>query len=76
MATNIRKEDSMKQNVIVIDDARSELRKQLILAATIGYCANPECICTDYTPLANMVVGTTNAILQELENQRKKQSNG
>lgn len=76
MATNIRKEDSMKQNVIVIDTPASKFRKQLILAATIGYCANPECICTDYTPLANMVVGTTNAILQELENQQKKQDNG
>ena len=74
--TNIRKEDCMKQNVIVIDDARSEFRKQLILAATIGYCSNPEYICTDYKPLANMVVKTTDAILQELENQRKKQGNG
>lgn len=76
MATNIRKEDSMKQNVIVIDTPASKFRKQLILAATIGYCANPECICTDYKPLANMVVRTTDAILQELENQRKKQNNG
>ena len=76
MATNIRKEDSMKQNVIVIDTTTSKFRKQLILAATIGYCANPECICTDYKPLANMVVKTTDAILQELENQQKKQNNG
>lgn len=76
MATNIRREDSMKQNVIVIDDARSEFRKQLILAATIGYCSNPECICTDYKPLANMVVRTTDAILQELKNQQNKQDNG
>lgn len=74
--TNIRKEDSMKQNVIVIDDARSEFRKQLILAAIIGYCANPEYNCTDYKPLANMVVKTTDAILQELENQQKEQENG
>lgn len=74
--TNIRKEDSMKQNVIVIDDARSKFREQLILAATIGYCANPKYICTDYKPLANMVVKTTDAVLQELENQRKKQDNG
>lgn len=66
----------MKPNVIVIDDARSEFRKQLILAATIGYCANPECIYTDYKPLANMVVGTTEAILQELKNQQKQQDNG
>lgn len=66
----------MKQNVIVIDTPASKFRKQLILAATIGYCANPECICTDYKPLANMVVRTTDAILQELENQRKKQNNG
>lgn len=76
MTTNIRREDSMKQNVIVIDDARSEFRKQLILAATIGYCSNPECICTDYKPLANMVVRTTDAILQELKNQQNKQDNG
>lgn len=76
MATNIRREDSMKQNVIVIDDARSEFRKQLILAATIGYCSNPECICTDYKPLANMMVRTTDAILQELKNQQNKQDNG
>lgn len=76
MATNIRKEDSMKQNVIVIDTPASKFRKQLILAATIGYCANPECICTDYKPLANMVVRTTDAILQELKNQQKQQDNG
>jgi hypothetical protein len=66
----------MKQNVIVIDDARSEFRKQLILAATIGYCANPEFSTCDYKPLANMVVRTTDAILQELENQQKQQDNG
>lgn len=76
MATNIRKEDSMKQNVIVIDTPASKFRKQLILAATIGYCANPECICTDYKPLANRVVRTTDAILQELKNQQNKQDNG
>lgn len=76
MANQHQEGGQHEADVIVIDDARTEFRKQLIIAATIGYCANPECICTDYKPLANMVVRTTDAILQELKNQQKQQDNG
>ena len=55
------------------DEKKIDRRWMILAAVAQGYCSNPDFTQTDYKPLADAIVRTTNAIIDRVKDDHRIQ---